>query len=44
MQGAAFLNEVEAVDGDDLAAWELFCDDAEGTVVVVPLAEGRNED
>lgn len=44
MQRAAFLDEVEAVDRDDLAGGELFGDDAEGTVVVFPLAEGGDED
>ena len=44
MEGAAFLDEVEAVDGDDLAVRELLGDDAEAAVIVFPLAEGWNED
>jgi hypothetical protein len=41
---AAFLDEVEAVDGDDFSVGKLLGDDAEGTVVVFPLAEGGDED
>lgn len=44
VEGAAFLDEVEAVDGDDLAVGELLGDDAEGADVVFPLAEGGDED
>jgi hypothetical protein len=28
VEGSAFLDEVEAIDGDDLAGGELICDDA----------------
>ncbi len=44
VQRAAFLDEVEAVDGDDLAGRKLLGDDAEGAVVVFPLAESGDED
>ena len=43
VEGAAFLDEVEAVDGDDLAIRKLLGDDADGTTVVFRLAEGRDE-
>ena len=43
MQGAAFLNEVEAVDGDDVAVREKFADDTESTVVIFGLVERWNQ-
>ena len=44
MESPAFLDEVEAIDGENLAAGELLGHDAEGAVVVFPLAEGGDED
>lgn len=43
MQGSAFLDEVEAIDGDDLAVGKKFADDTEGTLVIFRLAESRDQ-
>lgn len=44
MEGAAFLDEVEAIDGDDFPVGKLFGDDGEGLLIVGGLAEGWDED
>ena len=43
MQGSAFLDEVQAVNGDDLAVGEKFADDTEGALVIFRLAESRHQ-
>lgn len=44
MEGAAFFDEVEAVDAGDFSIWEKFAENAEGAVVVAGLAEGGDEE
>ncbi len=43
MQGSAFLDEIEAIDGNDLAVGEKFADDTEGALVIFRLAESRDQ-
>ncbi len=44
VEGAALLDEIEAIDGDDLAAWEKLADEPEGAVIIAGLPEGGDED
>lgn len=43
VEGSAFLDEVEAIDGDDFTVGKLLGDDAESAVVVFGLAKGGDE-
>ena len=43
MQGAAFFDQIEAVDAFDFAVGEELADHTEGSVVVSGLTEGRNQ-
>lgn len=42
VKGSAFLNEVKAVDRDDLTVGEKLADDTEGTLVIFGLTESRD--
>lgn len=44
VQGAAFFDEIEAVDGDDFTIGEKLADHAGGAVVIAVLTEGGDED
>ncbi len=40
MQSAAFLHELEAINTRHFSVWEYLADHADGTIVILRLAEG----
>ena len=44
MQGAAFLHQVQTVDGYDFSVGKLIADHTKSAIIVFGLAKGGNED